>query len=166
MNKISILSKISIFEQNIYFWVKFQFLNKISIFEQNFNLLNKISIYWTKFQFLNKISIFEQIFNFWTQFGENIDFWTKCRSLVKMLSFSQKNRFLAKIWIFDQKFWKIVKKKLKKWNIILGNTLVLFGNNKITWPWNAITFFLFSFAKKNILIFLSFKLYFRIRFFV
>ena len=56
--KIGFLTKISIFDQNCDFGLKFRFLIKISIFDQNFD-------FWPKFRLLTKISIFDQNFDFW-----------------------------------------------------------------------------------------------------
>jgi len=40
-------SKISIVDQNLYFWPKFRFLSNISIFDRNFD-------FWPQFRFLAK----------------------------------------------------------------------------------------------------------------
>jgi len=90
-------TKMSIFDQNIYFWPKFWFLINMSIFDQNVDFWPKCW-FWPKCQFLTKILIFDQ----------NVDFSSTCRFLTKMLIFDQnadfwpKYRFFTKMSIFDQ----------------------------------------------------------------
>ena len=67
MAKFLFLTKISIFDQNFYFWPKFLFLTKISIFDQNF-------YFWPKFLFLTEIFIFDQNFYICQKFYIFIEF--------------------------------------------------------------------------------------------
>ena len=96
LTKISILinnrfsAKISFFDQNLDFRLKFQFLTnfltqtsifkKIMIFHQNL-------YFWLKFQFVAKIYLLSQIF----------DSWPKYRFLAKILIFGKNFVLLTKI---------------------------------------------------------------------
>ena len=104
------MQKISILDQNFDFWPKFQFLTKFSIFDKNiwyfviildkFQFYFRVRNFWPKF--LSKISIFDQIF----------DFRPKFRYLRKISIFDQNFNFWQKYLIFDKfQFYFRVRKK-------------------------------------------------------
>ena len=89
-------TKISIFDQNFYFWPQFLFLTKISMFDQNFYV-------WPKFLCLTKISMFDQ----------NFYFWPKFLCLTKFFIFDQNFYFLSTFLFLTKKFsfWTIFRPK-------------------------------------------------------
>ena len=103
--KVSILMKISIFDEYLNFWWKFRFfLMKLWIFEE-ISIVMKISIWM-------KISIFDENFDFWLKFrflmkilifDENFHFWWKFRFLMKTSSFDETAIFWWKFWFLT--FW-------------------------------------------------------------
>ena len=78
--KSRILTKISIFGENLEFWRKSRLLAKISTFGENLDI-------WWKSRPSAKISTF----------GENLDFWRKSRLLVKISTFGENLDFWRKL---------------------------------------------------------------------
>jgi len=111
------LTKISSFDQNLYFWPKFVLLTKIFTFDQNF-------YFWPKFLLLTKIFTFVQNFYFWPKFllltkiftfDQNFYFCPKFLLLTKIFTFVQNFYFwpkfllLTTIFTFDQNFYFCTK---------------------------------------------------------
>ena len=120
---VRFLTKISIFDQNFNFWLKFQFLIKKIEFSPKlqFKFLTKIIIFrlnldfWPKFGFFAQISIFFQI----CFFRQNFDSHEFFRETVGFDFYSVKVPFIS---IFDQivpiipifVIWIYLKLKKKK----------------------------------------------------
>jgi len=109
------LSEILIFKPKTRTLTYISILTEVSIFDDNFGCVSKMNFYWLRFLFLTKIFIFDQNFYFWSKFllftKISFFFWTKFLFFLNKISFFNKNfyvspkfKFFTKISIFWPKF--------------------------------------------------------------